>query len=197
MKRIMQGTAALALSFTMAACAGDRSPDTEDNTVPGTVGTSGAAEIDREFVEEQIAMGRAEIELGRLAQERAMHADVKEYGAMMVRDHQMAADELRQVAAQPNATSPAGTTGTMRDDHAGDHAEALEELRELSGREFDRAYMERMVDDHQEAVRELERKAEGDANPQVQQWASKTLPKIREHLERAKSIKETLDRSGQ
>jgi len=56
--------------------------------------------------------------------------------------------------------------------------------------------MERMVKDHEEAVRELERKAENANNPEVRQWASKTLPKVQQHLERARTIQETLEQSG-
>lgn len=47
-------------------------------------------------------MGTAEIELGRLAQQRGTHAEVKEFGAPMVRDHQIAAEELKPIAARAN-----------------------------------------------------------------------------------------------
>ena len=188
MKRMMQLTAALVMTVAVGACAGDTARNDDSYATPGTAGTAGTTGtgVDAEFVREQMAMGHAEVELGRLAQQKAAHADVKEFGAMMVRDHQAAGDELKQAAAQAPEQN-------ANPDH-GEHQEFIEELRGLSGREFDRKYMDRMVEDHEKGVRELERKAEGDANPQVKQWATKTLPKMREHLERAKSIKETLDR---
>jgi putative membrane protein len=155
------------------------------------VGTSGSVNADRDFVEEQLAMGTAEVELGRLAQQRATHADVKEFAAMMVRDHQMAADELRPIAARVNTGRETAGSG----DHT-EHRDLMEDLAELSGREFDRKYMEEMIDDHEKGVRELERRAENAADADVKQWASRTLPKMRERLERAKSVKETLDRAG-
>lgn len=189
MKRLMHFTAAVAMAAAVSAC--DRTPDTATGT-GGTVGTSGSMDADRGFVEEQLAIGTAEIELGRLAQERAMHADVKEFAAMMVRDHQAAGDELKPIAAKVStAQTPAARTADRTD-----HLEQLEELSKLSGLDFDRKYIAEMIDDHQDGIEDLESKAEKAANPEVKQWAAKTLPKMREHLERAKAIKETLDRAG-
>ena len=195
MKRMMQVTAALALSFAVSACEGDRSPDA-NNTAPGkdaaAVGTSGSLGADREFIEEQVAMGSAEIELGRLAQQRGTHAEVKEFGAMMVRDHEAAAEQLKPIAARAN-TGRDATAGT---DKHGDHKEDIEELSKLSGREFDRKYIEQMIDDHEKGIKDVERKAENAGDPDVKAWAVKTLPKMREHLDRAKAIKETLERTS-
>lgn len=188
MKRLIQFTAAVAMAAAVSAC--DNTPDANRTTgTGGTVGTTGSMAADREFVEEQIAMGTAEIELGRLAQERGTHADVKEFGAMMVRDHQAAGDELKPIAAKVN-TGETAARNTDRDEHQ----EELEELSKLSGKDFDRKYIEEMIDDHEEGIKDLEGKAENAASPEVKQWASKTLPKMREHLERARTIKQTLDR---
>ena len=190
MKRMMQLTAALVMTFAVGACGGDSSRSEDSYAKPdaaaGTAGTTGNASVDAEFVREQMTMGQAEIEMGRLAQQKAAHADVKEFGAMMVRDHQSSGEDLKQVVAQTPAQS-------ATPDHA-KHQEFLEELRELSGREFDEKYMNRMVEDHEKGIRDLEQKIEGDANPQVKAWANKTLPTMRQHLERAKTIKEALDR---
>jgi len=191
MKRLMQFTAAVAIAAAVSAC--DTTPDPNTTTgTGGTVGTTGSMEADRAFLEEQLAMGQAEIELGQLAQERGMHADVKEFGAMMVRDHQAASEELKPIAAKVNTTT---AQAPARNDK-NDHQEQLEELSKLSGRDFDRKYIAEMIDDHQDGIEDLEGKAEKAASPDVKAWATKTLPKMREHLERAKAIKETLDRAN-
>lgn len=200
MKRMMQVTAAVALSSMMVACGGDRSPDAEKpNEQPaatgssaGSVGTSGTTAAEREFVDEQLAMGTAEIELGRLAQKRGTHSDVKEYGAMMVRDHQNAAEELKPIAARVNTNRE---NAAAADNHE-DHKEQFEELSKLSGRDFDRRYIDRMIEDHEKGIEDVERQAENANDPAVKSWAAKTLPTMRQHLERAKSIKETLERAG-
>ena len=195
MKRMMQFSTALVMAGAVTACAGD---DARENETPATTGTGGAVagttgtfDGDRAFVEEHLAMGNAEVELGRLAQDRAAHADVKEFAAMMVRDHQAAGEELRQIAntASANATTP------MRNETNEELTELREEMAKLTGRDFDRRYIDEMIDDHEEAVQDLEGKAENASHPEVKAWAAKTLPKVRQHLERAKSIKESLNRA--
>ncbi len=134
-------------------------------------------------------MGTAEIELGRLAQERATHPDVKEFGAMMVREHQETASELKPIAAK---AATADST-TARNDARDDSRDKVEELSKLSGREFDKQYIDQMIDDHQKGIDDVEKKAENASNAEVKAWAAKTLPKLRQHLEHAKEIQNRLN----
>ena len=203
MKRWASLGSALTLALAVTACAGDTTTDNTANT-PNTaardsaaVGTSGSANLnaDRDFIREHVAMGESEVALGRLAAQKGTHAEVKRFGEMMVRDHTAAGQELKQIHSQ----LPAGTSGDNRSttdtDARDDHKDALEDLQGLSGAEFDKKYMALMVDHHQKAVNDLERKAES-GSTEVRQWASKTLPKVQQHLEQAKTIKETLDNAG-
>jgi putative membrane protein len=189
MKRWTQATLGICLAASIVACSSEKRDDA--NARPGdtgaAVGTAGA-NAERDFIEDQLEDGQAEINLGNLAAERASNAEVKAFAQMMVRDHQMAGDELKQAATATNVqvNPPAEPDG--------DHKNAQEELAKLSGPEFDRKYMSKMVDEHEEAVSEVEKKADSE-NPQVRQWATKTLPKLREHLAQAKQIKETLDKA--
>lgn len=196
MKRLMQFTAAVAMAAAVSACAGDTVPDANNpatGTGTGAVGTTGNLDADREFLEEQMAIGTAEIELGRLAQQRGSHADVKEFGAMMVRDHQTAGEALRPIVAQVNTT---GRTAARTDAHD-DVRDKVEELSKLSGHDFDRKYIDEMIEDHEDLIGDLEGKAESaSAHADVKAWAARTLPTVRQHLERAKAIKETLDRAS-
>lgn len=211
MRRWMYLGMAATLALSVSACAGDRSPEIEDNEA---VGTSGTMDGGSNFVQKQLAMGKAEVETSELAQRRASHPDVKEFASMMVRDHQAANDQLRQIAN--NRTGQTGETETDRPGtggYEGDrephemgavgtsgvdpmHGNIREELSDLSGREFDRKYIDHMIQDHEQAIRELEDRANDAANTEVQQWASSTLPKIREHLDRAKQIQQKLESDG-
>jgi putative membrane protein len=179
MKKWMQLPLALAMVVTLAC---DRGDNTTGNA--GTVGTTGAAsDVDRDFVEDQLAGGHAEVELGRLAQERASNAEVREFAGMMVRDHQKAGDELKQIASRHNVRAE----DAMHDDHN----DLRERLSTLSGNEFDREYIDAMVADHQKAVDAVDGKADSD-NADVKQWAASTLPTLKQHLERAKQIQANL-----
>jgi putative membrane protein len=193
MKRFIQFTAALALAVAVSACNNARTDDNQAAKGGGgaVAGTSGSSNADRDFVEKELTMGNAEVELGRLAQQKGNHADVKEFGAMMVRDHQAAAADLKPIAAKLNTTQ-----AEARENHDNDLRDKMEDLQKLSGRDFDKKYIDEMIDDHEKDVRDLENKAENASNADVKAWASKTLPTVRQHLERAKSIKETLDHAG-
>lgn len=197
MKRWASLGGALTLALAVTACAGDTTKnDTANTAARGTapVGTSGNASLDadREFLREHVAMGDSEVALGRLAAQKGTHAEVKRFGEMMVREHTAAGQELKQIHSQLPASADNRTTDT---DARDDHKDALEDLQGLSGNEFDKKYMDLMVDHHEKAVNELERKAEN-GSTEVRQWASKTLPKVQQHLEQAKTIKETLDNAG-
>ena len=191
MKQWKQGILALIASASMVACAGDtdRTTATRDNPAgtPGAAGTTGAAaDLDRDFVEDMIEDSQAEITLGQLAQQRASNPQVREFGGMMVRDHQKAGEELKQITSKHNLQ-----LDTTTDD---DHNDLRERLSALSGAEFDRAYIDAMVEEHQEAVDEVREKAEGSDNSEVRQWAAKTLPVLQGHLARAQELKNTLEK---
>jgi putative membrane protein len=184
-----QGLMALIAATSMVACAGDtdRTAATRDNPggTPGATGTAGAANLDRDFVEDMIEDGMAEITLGQLAQQRASNPQVREFGDMMVRDHQKTGDELKQISSRHNLQ-----LDTTLDD---DHNDLRERLSKLSGAEFDREYINAMVEEHQEAVDDVREKAENADNVELKQWAAQTLPTLQSHLEQARQLKNTLD----
>lgn len=192
MKRWTQLALAAGLALLVSACAGDRAPDADRNAAregaPGTTGTSGTSSADAGFVQEQLKMGQAEVDLGKLAQERGGHADVKKYGEMMETDHRMADEELKTIAGL--------RTEPSKDAH-GAHSDLREELSKLSGPEFDRRYIEEMIEDHEKTIDDLEKKSEGADDPQVREWAAKTLPKMRQHLAKAKAVQETIKAEGE
>jgi len=184
----------LGLAASIVACNNNGAND-RNNTAGSTpardtgaaVGTAGA-NADRDWIQDQLEDGQAEIQLAKLASERATHPQVKQFAQMMIKDHTAAGNELKQAASAANVqiNPPAELDN--------DHKDAQEDLAKLSGRDFDRKYIDTMVDEHQEAVNELEKKADAD-NMQVREWASKTLPKVRQHLDQAKQIQQSLNQA--
>lgn len=188
LRRFAQLSLALVGAVAITACANDANRDSTTGAT-GTSGTAGtSADIDRGFIIDQLEDGNREVRLGRLAEERAAHADVKAFGRMMVDDHTRAGTELKRIAGQHNLTPENGDRAD-----AMDRGGLFDRLSQLEGAEFDRAYMDAMVDDHEDAVDDLEDKA-GDAgeHADVKAWASQTLPKVRQHLERARALRDAL-----
>jgi putative membrane protein len=211
------GLLALACAAMLSVACNNNGANSARTTAPdngNAVGTSGEAidtslsHGDRSFVDDLTYAGNAEVELGRLASERAASPQVKKFGQMMVDDHQKAGDELKQIAKQYNITQPAGLDDKHRD--------LKDKLSKLRGADFDKQYMDAMVDGHKDVVDKLESrvdevnrtatltgKQEKDKNvkPETSKnsitaslnaWAATALPVVKGHLDQAKSIDDSL-----
>jgi putative membrane protein len=213
-----RGLLALACAgVLMAGCNNNRTSNTAaENRDAGTTGTAGTniSASDRNFVNNQLTDGMAEVELARLAKEHAASSDVKQFAQMMIDDHTKAGDQLKQIAA-----NYAITPETKLDDT---HQDLVDKLSKLNGADFDKEYMDAMVDDHQDAVSDLRsrvdenrslsdrisgknpessaavtpEKADNHLEAAVNEWAANTLPTIERHLDRAKQIQDSLDNNN-
>jgi putative membrane protein len=146
-----------------------------------TAGAAGAmAAADKSFVMEAARGGMAEVELGKLATEKASNADVKQFGQRMVDDHGKANDELKALASQKSLTIPAELDAK--------HKATQTRLSKLSGDAFDKAYMAEMVADHNKDVAAFTRESQNGKDADVKAWAGKTLPTLQDHQKSAKEI---------
>jgi putative membrane protein len=157
--------------------------DSAENTGSGQP-AGPISEEDSKFSVEAASGGLMEVQLGQLAQQKASSQRVKDFGAMMVRDHSKANDELKSLAGMKNITLPPAP--------GEDHMEHIKKLSEKSGAEFDRDYMKMMVDDHQEDVDKFEKCSQDAKDADLKAFATKTLPVLRAHLDSAKAIHESL-----
>jgi putative membrane protein len=164
--------------------AGDMAPGaTAPMDNPRTPGDLHAA--DRSFVMAAARGGLEEVELGKLAVDKAANADVKAFGQRMVDDHSKANDQLRQVVAAKSVTLPSGLDRKGHSDY--------DRLAKLSGAAFDHAYVDMMVKDHVEDVADFNRAAQNAGDPDVRRFASATLPTLQEHLRMAKDLQGKVD----
>jgi predicted outer membrane protein len=106
----------------------------------------------QQFVEKASIVNMAEIQLGQLAVERAQDPQVKQYAQTMVDDHTKAQEQLKTVASNQNIPIPSALDGK--------HQKLHDKLAKLQGAEFDRAYMDAMVDGHKDAEKLLKKRAE-------------------------------------
>ncbi len=150
----MRGTGFLCIALTAAVAIGCNSNDRRDTTASkpaDAVGTAGTGDNisrgDKDFFRDIAIANMAEIELGRMATERAVSPDVKKFGQTMIDDHTKAGDELKAVASRHNVTLP-----TALDDK---HNDLHDKLAKLNGADFDKEYMKAMVDGHEAVVDKL------------------------------------------
>ncbi|HEX6125327.1 MAG TPA: DUF4142 domain-containing protein, partial [Pyrinomonadaceae bacterium] len=142
---------------------------------------SSATGTQNSFWTEAASGGMAEVELGRLAQTKSQNAEVKRFAQMMVSDHTKSNDELKALAMKKNVVLP--TAPGER------HQRTMMQLQGLSGTEFDRAYVDAMVRDHEATVQLFESQTQGAGDADIKAFAEKTLPNLRQHLETITSIR--------
>lgn len=135
---------------------------------------------DQKFAMEAARGGMAEVELGRLAQQKASNADVKQFAQRMVDDHSKANDQLKAAAEKAGITLPT--------DAGPKHQAMMSRLQGLSGDAFDREYMKHMVQDHKKDVSEFQKQANSGSESNLKEFAQSTLPTLQEHLRMAQEI---------
>jgi putative membrane protein len=127
--------------------------------------------------------GLAEVQLGKLAADKASAAEVKQFGQRMVDDHSKANDQLKQLATSKGVNLPTDLDrSTQRE---------MDKLSKLSGADFDREYMKHMVSDHKKDVSEFKSESNRAKDADVKQFASATLPTLQQHLDLAQSTEKT------
>ena len=168
----MAAAPAFAQQTTPANPGQHRDAAKSDAQKTGTVPAS-----DRTFVMNVAKDGMAEVELGKVAAEKASSPDVKKFAQRMVDDHSKANDELKTLAQTKNTTLPASVDPK--------HKATIDRLSKLSGEAFDRAYMRDMVTDHQKAVAAFRAESKNGKDADIKAWAAKTLPTLEEHLKMA------------
>lgn len=137
-------------------------------------------EKDAEFAVKAANGGMAEVAMGKLAEQKATNPEVKAFGAKMVTDHTKVNDKLMALAKQENITLPA-TLGN-------DEQRKLDDLSKKSGKDFDRAYVNEMVDDHDNDVKEFLHESKEGKNPALRTFAETTLPVLQMHQTMIKQI---------
>jgi putative membrane protein len=136
---------------------------------------------DFDFMTTADLAGLAEVELGKLAQTKAQNAEVKKFAALMVTDHTKAGDELKALGKKKDF-KPATEMDSA-------HKSIMQKLQGLSGVDFDKAYVDAMIDDHEDAVDLFKGQANGGKDAELKAFAAKTLPTLEGHLKMINDIK--------
>ena len=119
--------------------------------------------------------------MGRLAASRAANPEVKQFGQRMVDDHVRANTEFMQLAGRKNMQLPREVSNEQK--------EMMDKLSKRSGADFDKAYVDAMVEDHENDVKEFEEQSKNGTDADIKQFAAKTLPTLKQHLEMIRAIK--------
>ena len=135
---------------------------------------------DRNFARAAAAGGLAEVELGRLADQKGKSPEARQFAQRMVDDHSKANGQLKELAAAANIPLP---NAPDAEDQA-----MRERLDKVQGNAFDRDYIRGQITAHQETVQLFEYEIGSGQDTRLKNFASQTLPVIMQHLEMAQRI---------
>ncbi|REH00769.1 DUF4142 domain-containing protein [Flavobacterium aquicola] len=139
---------------------------------------------DASFLTEATEINIKEIEIGKLAKQKAASTDIKKYAQMLIDDHTKALEELKAVANENTITLPAAISNEGKEDY--------DKLNEKSGVEFDKEFIDMMVDGHEKAVDKMTEISQKATNEDFKLWASRQTSTFLTHFEQAKKLKEKI-----
>ncbi len=173
-------------SGTMSTDTGTTGMMTDTST--SSIGNSSASNMNgqkpdkdaTDFVMKAASGGMMEVELGKVAQDKAKSQRVKDFGSMLVTDHSKANDELKSIASSKSVTVPAAMMPA--------HQKHVDMLKAKSGADFDKAYMNMMLDDHKKDIADFKKASSNGTDSDIKNFAAKTLPVLQKHLDSAQAI---------
>ncbi len=124
--------------------------------------------------------GMAEVAMGQVAQTNGFSQRVKDFGAMMVKEHSEASETLKKLASSKNITLPA-TLSDKEQKH-------VASLQKKTGKDFDKTYMNMMLDDHKTDIKEFQKASTDCKDADLKSFAMNTLPTLQKHLDSARAI---------
>ena len=189
----------LAASVFVISCGHSTSGGTTDKekdeaqkgALADTVKTTDVLQVgtgDAGFAYKAAASGMMEIQLSGLAQRNALNQQVKNYGAMMVKDHTKSSTELKNLANSKKLTLPVALEKDVQD--------RVDSMSLQSSAGFDLKYMEMMVQAHQKDVAEFEKATTTVKDPDLKAFAVKNLPILKMHLNEAEKLNASLNKKN-
>ena len=133
-----------------------------------------------DFLKKVTNSGMAEIQLAKLAQQKATIDAVKNFAAMLERDHTAVNEQVKSLAGQRNVALPS----TISDDKQ----KMYNDINKMTGKAFDKDYISMMIKAHGDGISLFEDTRSNASDIDVKNFADKTLPTLKMHLDSAKAI---------
>jgi len=178
-----------AFTFTISSC--KKKEKTEDSKEVAT--EKNEAKIHEpeikagaEFLVFAAESDQEEIGLGKLAEEKAYLADVKELGKKMIEGHTKSSDKIIALAKMKSFSLPDTPTDEVKENY-----KMMSEMK--SNKKFDEAYCQKMINAHKIAISKFEKIANEGVDVDIKMLATEILPDLRKHLEMAETCQKKFD----
>ena len=141
---------------------------------------------DADFLVDAAESDLMEIELGNLALMNGTNPAVKEFARKLIIDHTNSVNELKPFAEKLQVSLPAAITD-----------KGLKKLNDLKGenlgKDFDKRFAGIMVNNHENAITNMQHASEVAHDLAVRTWAINKVPILKGHLEHAKMLKDKIE----
>ncbi len=137
-------------------------------------------EQDRNFLQDMAQGNRVEVQLGRIAEQKATDPEVKDFARRMINDHSKLQNQLETFASARNLKLPTSTTTQQQN--------LVSQLQGASSSDFDRQYITTMLQEHKQDIAKVQQQMAATQDPAVQDLAAKTLPILQNHVRIAEHI---------
>jgi putative membrane protein len=151
-------------------------------TTSATAGSNQMSDMDRSFIMQAAKHGMKEVHMGQMAAQQGQSDAVKKLGRQIAADHQKANQQLMAIAARK---------GVKPDTRATDHG-----MTKRDTKNFDQAWIGMMINDHQKDVALYQRQAQQGGDPDLRNYARKTLPVLQRHLKMVQQVQQTIGSGG-
>jgi putative membrane protein len=173
----------LLLFALLQACTNDAN-DSEPSAYQGKQPVIFIEPGDKQFAVDAAHIGLAEIELGKLAIKNGADKKVKNFGSLLIKQHTKIGARLLKTATQKKIELPTTVdTATHR---------KLAGLAAYSGKEFDKAFLNFMVDDHEDGIKFFEQTQKHVVDKDLKKVAQKNLLILHRHVYALNGIKAIL-----
>ena len=141
-----------------------------------------AGNPDQDFVKDAVEMNTKELTWLNAGNTMGTDKELKGHAKMMIADHEKMGMDVKDHAAKKALELPnVDTTGEV-------------DLNEKKGRDWDRKWAEKMVDDHQKVIKRFENAQNDVKDEELRTMITNTLPKLRSHLEMSEKLRDRLSK---
>lgn len=133
-----------------------------------------------EFLQEAAMINEMQIDIGKMAQEKASNESVGIYGKLLYEDHSKALKDLMKIAQSRNMN--------ISDTLDNEHSLKVAQLSVEEGHAFDRKFLEMMEDGHRKDIQKYENALTSISKSDVKAWIDNSLANLRNHLQKAQQL---------
>jgi putative membrane protein len=138
------------------------------------------AHHDTEFLKDANQGSVDEINLAKIALDKADSQDVKDFAQKMIDDHTKLLDDMKKFDMEAGVSIPDHSSASTMAEEA--------KLKLLSGKSFDKAYVKEMVEDHHKDLDQFIAEEKSTGYPAFKDAVESGAKVVREHLEMANKL---------